>query len=215
MTVEIDIKLGESPVRVIPVPATAVDVVLLSGRGKLTGWSLRDATNDAQGETEGSVTSPTAGQTIVTTPALPGGTIQIGWTVSLEGTVSATDANNFEILHNATVIAASVNPGAVGTYPQQSFEVVTVAGDTILIKAIAAGTVGAVYIGVVAVEADDTPTAVVEIQDGGNPLGEVAPTPGGVDSRGFGQEGVQIVNQIKLHVISGVITGAVYARFEH
>lgn len=215
MSYEIDIDVSEGPVTVLPVLPTAVDVTLLSGRGKLIGWSLRDITNDAQGETSGSVTSPAAGATIVTTPALPGGTVQIGWTVSLQGTVAAGDANNFEILHNAAVLATSENAGALGAYPQQPFEVVTVAGDTISVKAIAAGTVGAVYGAVVAIQADDTPTAVVEFQDGNNPLGESAPLPGGVDTQNFGPVGVRIVNQIKLHVVSGVVTGAVYAAFRH
>lgn len=215
MTAEIDINITDGPTLVLPVPVTSVDITLLTGRGRLVGWSLRDATNDAQGETSGSVTSPTAGQTIVTTPALPGGTIQIGWTVSLQGTVAAADANNFEILHNAGVIATSENAGAVGVYPQLPFEVVTVAGDTISIKAVAAGTVGAVYGATVAVQADDTPTAVVELQDGGNSIGESAPSPGGVDTQNFGVDGIKIVNQIKLHIVSGIVTGAVYASYRH
>lgn len=213
MTVEIDIHLGEGPVQAIPVPATSVDITLLTGDGYLCGWALRDATGSGIGETEGQVVAPAAGATIATTPALAAGTYDVNWTVGLLGAAAAGDADNFEILHNAVVIAHSQNAGVAGQYPQPQFHVTVAQGDTISVKAIGAGTAGVTYLATIGLSATDVPTAVVELQDGNNPLGESAPLPGSADVQNFGQEGIRIRNQILLHVVSGTVTGAVYARY--
>jgi hypothetical protein len=56
-------------------------------------------------------------------------------------------------------------------------------------------------------------TATVELQDGGNPLGEIQMAAGAVSNAWFGNPGVEIRSQIFLHVVAGSVTGAVYARY--
>lgn len=213
MSILVDVEIEDGPVRVLPVPATSADVVLLTGRGSLLGWSLRDVTAHAEGETQGSVTSPAALAAIVTTPALPGGAVHVGWTVALAGAAAAADADNFQILHNGAIVARAVNAGAPGIYPQAEYDLDTQPGDTVSITAIAAGVVGAIYTGVISIQSDNLPYAVVELQDGDNPIGEISVDGGGTDSRDFSPSGIRIVNTIRLHVVSGIIQGAVYARY--
>lgn len=99
----------------------------------------------ASATTVGSVTSPTAGQTI-TSQALAAGTYAVGWSAQLSGTLGAGDANNFALKLAATQLAQSLNAAAAATYPQPSQTVVVPAGGaTLAIAAIGAGTVGAVY----------------------------------------------------------------------
>lgn len=95
--------------------------------------------------TEGSVTSPAAGATI-TSQALAAGTYTVSWSVQLSGTLAAADANNFGLYNGATLVATSLNTATAGTYPQPTVTVVIPGGGaTLAIKAIALGTVGAVY----------------------------------------------------------------------
>lgn len=97
----------------------------------------------------GSVTSPGAGAAVATigNGTAPAGTYLITWTVELEGTVSATDIDNFR-LHINTIgtnpFSNSLNPGAVGVYPQMPVtDLLSTTGVTV--SAVAAGTVGAIY----------------------------------------------------------------------
>ena len=101
-------------------------------------------TQQASRSIEGNVTSPGAGATVTSLISLPAGTYQIGWTVSLSGTLSASDTNNFQ-LNAGSQTLVSANPGAAGSYPQPPVEVVLPVATTISVTAIAAGTVGAVY----------------------------------------------------------------------
>lgn len=103
------------------------------------------AASQASTVVEGSVTSPGASATIANAGTFPAGTYQIGWAVSLSGTVSATDVNNFQLRAGAPVALASINPGAVGSYPQTPVTVTFTAPTQISVVAIGAGTVGAVY----------------------------------------------------------------------
>lgn len=213
MSVEIDIHLGEEPVQAIPVPATSGSVTLLTGRGHLCGWALRDVSGTSGGTSEGSTAAPAAGTTITTITALPAGTYDVTWDVQLAGTPAGGDANNFEILHNAVVLAASVNLGAVGDYPQGTFPITVAQGDSITIKNIGAGTAGTTYTASLDITATDVPSAVAEIVDIGNIIGEVAPLPGSADTQEFGSDGIKIRGQIKINVIRGMIQGVVYARY--
>jgi len=102
----------------------------------------------------------TLGNTVGTTPASPppettvfsmslaAGTYTVNWGVQLSGTVSATDANNFELFNDASQIALSVNGDTAGSYPQSPVSVtIKSGGGTLAIKSIRAGTAEAVYEG--------------------------------------------------------------------
>lgn len=96
----------------------------------------------------GSVTSPGAVATILTVGngSAPAGLYQVTWTVELEGTVSATDIDNFRLHVNGVgnPFANSLNPGAVGVFPQMPVnEVIGTTG--VSIQTVNAGTVGAIY----------------------------------------------------------------------
>jgi hypothetical protein len=93
------------------------------------------------------VTSPAAGAQVVLVSSIPAGTYTIAWTTELEGTVSSSDIDNFE-LYNSTlssVILNGLNAGAVGLYPQNQVTVTFTATTGIQVKAVAAGTTDAIY----------------------------------------------------------------------
>jgi hypothetical protein len=107
-------------------------------------------------QVEGQVTSPGINANIaqITAAGLAPGTYTVQWTVELDGTVSATDVDNFKItgpgLGGGFV---SANDGAVGRYPQLSFTLIVPTGNAtaLSIRSIAAGTVGAVYTGQISI----------------------------------------------------------------
>jgi hypothetical protein len=214
MTAEIDVDISIGPVRAIPIPVTISDVSVLSADGLLFGISLRESSGEGPLQVEGSVTSPAAGATIVTTPALSASIFRVEWTVSLQGTVAAADANNFSLQLNATPELQSLNLGAVGVYPQPDVQINAGSFNTINVKALAVGTVGAIYAAQIVLTPLSAPDALVELQDGNQPLAELSVPGNGADSRWFGPMGIRIRNQIKLHIVYGSVTGAVYARYE-
>jgi hypothetical protein len=66
----------------------------------------------------GSATSPSTFQ-ILATVAIPAGATSVTWSVTLAGTVSSADANNFAVrVQGGATLAQSVNAGAAGTYAQ-------------------------------------------------------------------------------------------------
>jgi hypothetical protein len=209
--ITIDVEAGS--VHIVPVPLSAQDQVLLQSDGYLCGWSLREAAGEVPSDFEGSVTTPGAGATIATSAALAAGTYTVKWTVTLGGTPAAADANNFQLFNGATLVATSVNLGAIGDYPQADVQVTVVSGAVLTVKALGAGTAGAIYSAQGSVNIDIVPDAIIEIQDVGNPIAEISLTTGAVNSQWFGPQGLKIRGQIKLHMVSGTVVGAVYARF--
>ena len=97
----------------------------------------------------GQITSPTANQVIASIPAasLVAVTYAVQWQVELDGTVSATDIDNFKLLLGSTGLETSTNDGVVGKYTQEPVTVTVPAGNVgpLKVQAIGAGTVGAVY----------------------------------------------------------------------
>ncbi len=210
---EIEIDITAGPVRVLPVLVTAVDVLLLNGPCELAGFSLRDATGDVPAAAEGSVISPAAGATIVTLAGLAAGTYLVNWEVELSGTLAAADANNFQITRPSLAAVGSVNLAVAGVYPQAPLEITVPSGGFISILAIGLATVGAVYSAQLTLTPVATPNTVAELQDGNNPLAELSLGGGVADSRWYGSGGLKVRNRINLHIVSGAVTGAVYARF--
>ena len=213
MTVELELEIPVGPVRVVPIPSTFTDQLLFAGPGFLCGYSIRDAQGDAGTQVEGQVTSPAAGAVIVTSAALAAGTYDINWTVGLQGTLAAADANNFQLVAGGANVVASINQGVAGNYPQVPARVTVVAGATIQVKAIALGTVGAVYLASVEAIPVNLATSIVELQDGNNPLAELSVAPNSADTRWFSDHGLWIRNRINYHPIAGLLTGALYVRY--
>lgn len=208
-----DIDFDIAPVRVLTVPATAGDQLLITGDCALMGYSLRDATHDVPAQKYGTVTSPGASANIVQITGLPAGTYLINWQVELSGTLAAADANNFELTSSSGAAFQSENPGAAGVYPQPQAEITVGTGGTLQIIAIAAGTTGAVYSAQLSLLVPVSGNSLIELQDGNNALAEISLGPGDSESRWFGGDGVHVRGQINLHFIQGAAAGAVYARY--
>lgn len=107
------------------------------------------ATQSAGVAAGGNVTNPGANTTIISLAALSPGLWQINWSVGLQGTVTAADANNMRLRSNATTIATAEYPGLVGNYPQPPVQVNVPAGAGLtLIQSVAAASgASAIYTG--------------------------------------------------------------------
>jgi hypothetical protein len=102
----------------------------------------------------GSVTSPGTFANITSTITIPaGGTYKVQWSVTLAGTLSSADTDNFVLVQNDTIIATSVNADTAGTYPQAPVTITASPGDTLLVGVPAGGTAGAVYSAVISSQA--------------------------------------------------------------
>ena len=209
---ELTIEVGTGDVVALPVPPTSADQILLGSDCRLVGWSLRDTSVPTPGQNEGSVVSPAAGAAIVTVSGLRAGTYDVVWSVALQGAPGAGDADNFQIKNGATVVENAINAGAAGTYPQTPVRITVAANGTLTVNAIAAGTVGVTYLASVELIPTLVGTTVIEIQDTGNILGEVSLTPNEAKTSVLDHDGVVCQGQIKLHVVSGSVTGVVFAR---
>jgi hypothetical protein len=110
-------------------------------------------------------------------------------------------------------VVASVNLAVAGTYPQPDIVAGPLAAGPFTVKAIALGTVGAVYSASVSVVPSQFPQCVVELQDGNQALGEVSVSADNSDFHSIPGPGLHVSQQIKLHMVSGIVTGVVYARF--
>jgi hypothetical protein len=100
---------------------------------------------------KGSATSPPAFTTLAGSGSLAPGIYVINWSVTLTGTLSGAEVNNFILFGGPggnTVLATSVNPAAPGTYPQPPVTRIIAAGDTTGVASGAVNaTAGAVYSG--------------------------------------------------------------------
>jgi len=98
-------------------------------------------------QTEGSVTSPAAGATIASL-TLPAGDWQLAWQVMVDINGAVADDDNFGLFSGAVQLVGSESGHAPGVpYPQEPVEVsLGAAGGTVAVKAIALGTVTAVYV---------------------------------------------------------------------
>lgn len=121
--------------------------------GKITGVPLTGG--QAQGiipgtSVSGTFPSPPSFSVIAALTFPADGTYTVSWTVSLAGTVSAGDANNFALyLAGVTLEATSVNPAADGTYAQASVQITTTAGTQLFLTNPNPGTTGSTYGGTV------------------------------------------------------------------
>jgi hypothetical protein len=122
--------------------------------GKITGVPLTGGQNQGliPGTTaSGTFPSPPSFSVIAVLTFPADGTYTVSWTVSLAGTVSAVEQNNFALyLAGVTLEATSVNPAADGTYIQASVQITTTAGTQLFLTNPATGTAGSIYGGTMA-----------------------------------------------------------------
>lgn len=214
MSIDVDISVGEPPIRSVPIPLTSVDVQPIQGPCTLLGWSIRDALGEGPGSASGSVTSPGATTQIAATASLPPGTYTVSWSVSLAGALGAGDANNFELADSAGNVVASVNSQAAGTYPQAVIQVTTTLAGVFKVSSIAAGTVGAIYSAQLAVTPTLGTASIVEFQDGNQPLGESSLQPGQADTQLMFDNGVHVSGLVNVHIVKGAVVGCLYVQFD-
>lgn len=213
MTEFLELNISAGQVRAIPVPLGSTDFQAISGPAALVGYSLRDGSGDAAQEGSGEVVAPGAGATIISILGLPAGNYLVQWTVELEGPAAAGDADNFKLTSSAGLNTHSVNQPAAGEYPQLQTEAAIGAGGNFKIVANAAGTAGVTYGGQLSVTPVEAGNVIVELQDGNNPLAEIAIGDSGVASLWYGDSGLSCRNEIFVHIVSGIVTGAIYARY--
>ena len=214
MSIDVEVGISPGPFNAISFGPITADETLITGKCVLRGWSMREASGAQPQYNRGSQTSPGATTTIATVTIPTAGTYDITWTVYLNGTLSASDANNFQLLHNASVVMTSLNQAAVGVYPQQTELVTCAAGDTITVESIAAGTVGAVYSADLSAIPDPFFGAAIEFHDGGNTIAASGMDYQDSDTQWFGTAGFQIRGDITVHIIAGTVTGAVYIELQ-
>jgi len=130
-------------------PVTATPVTAYTGKVSgvpLTGGQAIGTIPGYQAAT-GSLTSPLAGNVIVSVTVAPG-TYTVPWTVALSGTPGGADTNNFQLYNGNSFVAESVNAGSAGSYPQTARTfTVTAAAPQVSIRVASNGTAGAVYTG--------------------------------------------------------------------
>jgi hypothetical protein len=100
-------------------------------------------------ESAAPVTGPAANANIIQvgTGALPvPGLYTVNWTVSLTGTMTAAETDNFKLVFGST-LATSINPNLAGDYPQASVQITIPPGNvnTLAVRAVAAGGAAALY----------------------------------------------------------------------
>jgi hypothetical protein len=116
-----------------------------AGMGGLAAWfSATLAGSSPIPATTGTANAPAA-FTNLASVSVPGGTYTVTWSVTLSGTVSSADANNFRIILPGAIGVYSVNPGAAGTYPQEPLTFTTPAGTIFLQTGTSNATAGSVY----------------------------------------------------------------------
>lgn len=208
---EIEVSLGR--IRAIPASNVASGTILLAGPGELMGWSFRESGAETGLEVEASVVAPGAGVAVATLSNVPAGVYNVTWTVQLLGAAAAADQDNFVLKVGATSIAVSLNAGAAGQYPQTPLQVSLASLQNVTVNAVGAGTAGVTYAVQLALTPATTGQAILELQDGNNPLAEITAGTAGSLSQWFGPEGIRFYNMIKAVPISGQMVGTVYARF--
>ncbi len=136
---------GQQPIGRVPVARYTQRV----SQVPLTGGQAQGVIPGFAGNS-GSAAAPAPFTTLAEVTVPVSGTYTVNWSVTLGGTLSAGDADNFHLDVNNGFVAASANPAAPGTYTQDPVTLALNAGDVIDIFNVAAGTAGSVYGGIIA-----------------------------------------------------------------
>ena len=202
---------GTFPITVTKAQAAA-GTILDRGRMRLMGWSFTSVGVDTI-ENEGSVASPGAGATIVSITNPTAADLQVTWLVSLAGTPSVTDLNNFRLMNGATPVLTSDNRGNSGDYPQPGVVITVPAGGTVSVIAIVAGTAGSTYTAVISA-AVLAGGAIGQVLDAAQVIGATSTGADQLDTQWLGDEGVYVGTSVAVLVTTGALTGCIYVRKE-
>lgn len=208
---EVDVILNAGPVRAIPLSPALSGAVILTGPARLMGWSVRESGFEVPAEAAGSQAAPAAGTVIATIAPAGGAQYAIAWTVTLEGAVAAADRDNFGLYRGATLLTASANPAVAGEYVQDTVIDNDVFASAYSVKAIGAATAGTTYDAQITIQPVAGAEAVLELQDGNQPLAEISVPYLGTSTAWFGPGGVHVRGIVRTSVVSGALTGAIYA----
>jgi hypothetical protein len=116
------------------------DVTVPAG---VASFTAAGPASTASGQTSA---TPAAGTSIGAGIALSSGTWLLSWTTELQDAAAAGDADNFVLTAGTVTLATSVNPGAIGSYPQPAVVYYAAAAVTAVPKTgAAAGSAGSVY----------------------------------------------------------------------
>jgi len=178
------------------------------------GWSIRAEGVSVPKEFEGSAVAPGAGANVLAPQSLPDGVYDVNWQVQLIGAAAAADQDNFKLLLPDGNSLISANPGAAGTYPQEPVQTSSFIGGQISVQAVGAGTAAVTYVAQVTLTPSKGVSTRVELQDGNQPLGEIALQEDGSNTVWFGLPGVRVRQQIKSHVILGLPSGCIYVAYD-
>lgn len=181
---------------------------MVGGPLRVMGWSLNDGAQSQQLTVDQSAAAPAAGATVASI-ALNNGVYQIFWTLELSGTPGAGDVDNVQLFIGSTLVATSVNLGAVGNYLQVQVQVPVFFGPlTLAWKAIGAATVGSTY----KVEANIIPinNSTATIFDGGGAIGFVGIGPGSAENAWFGDSGISVDTELRVQTTLGTVQGVIY-----
>lgn len=205
------VEVDAGDVTALPVSPTSVDVTLLTGDCRIIGWSLRSTVNGTVPGTEdgaeAAIVAATAGNVSLphATDSLTGFAVELttAGTAAMTITVSNVVGGPFTYVVAVGVTSFVINfPTALlstGVAPNVAWSATAAAvGEMNIFGATAQG-------GGTGVQ------TVVEIQDVGNILGEISLAPTQAETDQLRDAGVPCQGQIKLHVISGTVTGVVYA----
>lgn len=188
----------------------AAGTILANGPKRLMGWSILSGAASTTEATAQAV-SPAAGATVVTLAGLPAGDYQVSWTVELSGTLAAADANNFQLLNGASVVAASENLAVAGVYPQQGIVVTVPAAGSVTVQAIALGTIGAVYRATLVLSLL-AGGGIGQVLDGGQVVGVVSTGQDQVDVQWMGDDGVYVGTSVAVLASAGKLSGCLYVK---
>lgn|SRR5487761_66554 len=214
MTAELDIEVTLGGIRGVPFSNQSADLVLLSGPSRLWGWSIRESAGvvgagNATGASTAFVAAAAGSASLGVTDALTGFDVTMaaiaaaaGGTVTVSNVVGGPYLFNFEgQVGNAALLSVRFpNPLlASGGAP------------TVAIGAIVGG--GAGNINVYGVQSPGNP-ARLSIDDGGQSIAEVVLQAGTSMSEWYGPMGMHVSGELLLNMLSGNVTGVLYASFD-
>lgn len=209
--IEIDFTVG--PVRVIPVLATAADMLLLNGPCELSGWSLANvgATPTSADATAAFAAAGNATATLALGEQITGFDVSYGQTAAANAaTVTVTGAVGgtltYTVLFEGT---GTQTPDLIIRFPQP----LAPANPGVGIAVTFTGNANSPAGNIIVYGPASLTVAQAELQDGNNPLGEILLSVAGSDTHWYGGSGLHVRNRLNLHLISGTIAGAVYARY--
>lgn len=210
---ELDIDVSIGPVRQIFSPGALVKTEIITGPCRLMGWSYGDLLFTDVAYASGKASAPLAGGVVADAGNQGGELPDIAWNVSISGTPAAADANNFGLYVGGTLVAESINPGAVGNYPQVDVTDAIGFFEDIQVRAIGAATAGTVYAAEISVTPANRGQTAYILEDGGNQVAVIASGPDRYDTRWFGPHGIHVNGALTIRPNPGFGTGTFYVAF--